>query len=81
MISQSFGRFACDPGTTWKGGNKQTAAKDLKSTNLTKERENSNDFLVIEVFNFFAYQTPSLINNLNLILKIIFITENVSYVP
>ena len=69
------------PARRGKAETSKTAAEDLKSTNLTKERENSNDFLVIEVFNFFAYQTPSLSYNLNLILKIIFITENVSYVP
>ena len=69
------------PARRGKAETSKTAAEDLKSTNLTNERENSNDFLVIEVFNFFAYQTPYLINNLNLILKIIFITENVAYVP
>ena len=63
------------PARRGKAETSKTAAEDLKSTNLTKERENSNDFLVIEVFNFFAYQTPYLINNLNLILKIIFIKK------
>ena len=25
-----FGRFACDPGTTWKGGNKQNSSRRLE---------------------------------------------------
>ena len=63
------------PARRGKAETSKTAAEDLKSTNLTNERENSNDFLVIEVFNFFAYQTPSFINALNLNLKLILLKK------